>query len=1005
MAFNATILWTQYLGSSLKTDSAKSLTIGLDGAIYVGGIYGFVQGIAGNKDFITRYNPDGTVAWTKFLDSAGGVEYDLSLTTGANGAIYVAFHGGFGRYSSTIASYTPDGYKSWDKAIGIGATITTASILTTGADGAIYLSGGTSANLDGQTNNGNGDAFISRYNPDGTWLWTKLLGSAWGEGANCLTTGADGFIYVAGATSGNLDGNTLQGLSDAFIACYNPDGTKLWTNTLGGSSGTFTSGGLIQSPVFPKTTATSVTVGTDGAIYMAGYTSAKFLDGLANMGANDAFITRYNPDGTKDWTRLFGGANSYYDDRATCLTAGTNGEIYVGAYQTFNKVSQAFITRYNSDGTRVWTQGLGTNVASSLAFGPDGAMYVAGDSNGDASITKLFVDTIAPTVSRFSPTDAAVNVAVSANVVLTFSEDVVKGTGKIEIRAGSVSGFLVESFDASISSNTLTIDPSNNLAGNTEYFVILDAGSIQDFSGNSYAGNTIYKFTTGAAPDTLAPTVTAFSPSDEATAVDIGANVVVTFSEAIQRGVGSISLKKADGTTIATYVQSSTEVTVSDSTLTINPTADLNYSTGYKVEFAAGSVQDLAGNNYAGISTYNFTTAKAINYAPQASSRSFTTEEDTAKIGALAGTDAEGSTLTFAKVSDPSHGSVTINATTGAYTYTPAANYSGADSFTFKVNDGTLDSSAATVSITVNAVNDAPTLQQALADYRVTENRTLSVTVSTTSFADVDDATLTYSAKLASGSALPNWMQFNATTRTFSISPGVDLVDAAAQTFALTVTATDSGGLTTSDSFDVMVRPLGSGYDIQANVAFWKADSSGQKPKLAGVSLTQGSESGTSTAQAGITLSSVEDTQGADDGFMALSPQASSPSNAKSAITLTDVLAALKVYLGKSLPDSYTSPLNYIAADFDANGTVNLTDVLTLLKYYLGKSTTSAPAWAFVDAADFSSDGKSLTGVNNQAISKSDATPHVIDQSFDNGHESIQIIGVLRGDVDGSWNS
>ncbi len=88
----------------------------------------------------------------------------------------------------------------------------------------------------------------------------------------------------------------------------------------------------------------------------------------------------------------------------------------------------------------------------------------------------------------------------------------------------------------------------------------------------------------------------------------IGANVVVTFSEAIQRGAGSIVLKKADGTTMATYAQSSTEVTVSGSTLTINPASDLSYSTGYKVEFAAGSVQDLAGNNYAGTSSYNFTT-------------------------------------------------------------------------------------------------------------------------------------------------------------------------------------------------------------------------------------------------------------------------------------------------------------------------------------------------------------------------------------------------------------
>src|SRR5207247_600245 len=44
----------------------------------------------------------------------------------------------------------------------------------------------------------------------------------------------------------------------------------------------------------------------------------------------------------------------------------------------------------------------------------------------------------------------------------------------------------------------------------------------------------------------------------------------------------------------------------------------------------------------------------------------------------------------------------------GSFTYTPAANFNGADSFTYKANDGTLDSNLATVTITVNAVNDAP---------------------------------------------------------------------------------------------------------------------------------------------------------------------------------------------------------------------------------------------------------------------------------------------------------
>uniref|UniRef100_UPI003BF91618 discoidin domain-containing protein n=1 Tax=Rubrolithibacter danxiaensis TaxID=3390805 RepID=UPI003BF91618 len=60
----------------------------------------------------------------------------------------------------------------------------------------------------------------------------------------------------------------------------------------------------------------------------------------------------------------------------------------------------------------------------------------------------------------------------------------------------------------------------------------------------------------------------------------------------------------------------------------------------------------------------------SINTIPVATPQSITTAEDTPKSGSLSGTDAEGSTLTYAKGTDPAHGSVTINATTGAYTYT-----------------------------------------------------------------------------------------------------------------------------------------------------------------------------------------------------------------------------------------------------------------------------------------------------------------------------------------------
>src|SRR2546426_3251443 len=61
-----------------------------------------------------------------------------------------------------------------------------------------------------------------------------------------------------------------------------------------------------------------------------------------------------------------------------------------------------------------------------------------------------------------------------------------------------------------------------------------------------------------------------------------------------------------------------------------------------------------------------------------------------------------GDSLADAQVTGPSHGTLTLNAN-GSFVYVPASNYSGPDSFTYKVNDGTASSNLATVTITVTA--------------------------------------------------------------------------------------------------------------------------------------------------------------------------------------------------------------------------------------------------------------------------------------------------------------
>ena len=101
-----------------------------------------------------------------------------------------------------------------------------------------------------------------------------------------------------------------------------------------------------------------------------------------------------------------------------------------------------------------------------------------------------------------------------------------------------------------------------------------------------------------------------------------------------------------------------------------------------------------------------------VNTPPVAEDGALTVVEDTPTNGTLIATDVESSSLTYSVVTPPQNGTVVINNTaTGAFTYTPHSNYNGTDSFTFQASDGLLDSAPATVSINVEATNDAPRLE------------------------------------------------------------------------------------------------------------------------------------------------------------------------------------------------------------------------------------------------------------------------------------------------------
>ena len=97
-----------------------------------------------------------------------------------------------------------------------------------------------------------------------------------------------------------------------------------------------------------------------------------------------------------------------------------------------------------------------------------------------------------------------------------------------------------------------------------------------------------------------------------------------------------------------------------------------------------------------------------VNAAPVAEAQTVVTDEDSAVSITLSASDDDGDALSYSVVtgSGPTNGA--LSGTAPNLTYTPKKDFNGSDSFTFKVNDGNDDSSPATVSITVTAVNDAP---------------------------------------------------------------------------------------------------------------------------------------------------------------------------------------------------------------------------------------------------------------------------------------------------------
>jgi VCBS repeat-containing protein len=174
-------------------------------------------------------------------------------------------------------------------------------------------------------------------------------------------------------------------------------------------------------------------------------------------------------------------------------------------------------------------------------------------------------------------------------------------------------------------------------------------------------------------------------------------------------------------------------------------------------------------------------TVIAANLPPIADSQSVTTDEDSQVAIRLTATDPEGRPLSYTIVHRPDHGFL-FGFPPNLF-YVPARNYYGEDSFTFRANDGTSASNTATVTITVNPVNDAPVARDATVTTKV--NTSVSGKVTAT---DVDSTTLTYRVMAQPGHGT---LTFNP-NGSFTYKPAVNFRGSDSFTFRANDGAADS---------------------------------------------------------------------------------------------------------------------------------------------------------------------------------------------------------------------